>query len=247
MAPKTTGATKTKSTTPRKKAGSTQKNEPQSVVRAKTHKSAINPGTWITLLLLAVIVGFAVYLKRGKEDTAEATPTSEQIAFVFPPAEGTASSIEIKPAEGDAVRIVRNTENAWMMELPLETEADPGLAEAAASQLSALDVVSPVEGDPKTFGLDTPDYVITVKFANGKSHTLEIGDSTPSNSGYYVRLDGDKMMITGLSGVDSLVQLTLFPPYLNTPTPTATLTATPIPPTETPVPPTVETTVTPTP
>lgn len=247
MARKTTDTTKTKSRTPRKKADSTQKNETQRTVRVKAHRPAINLGTWMTLLLLAVIVGFAVYLNREKEDTVEATPTSEEITFVFPPAEGTASSIEIKPAEGDAVRIVRNTENAWMLELPFETEADPGYAEAAASQLSVLDVVSLIEGDPKTFGLDTPDYVITVKFANGKSHILEIGDSTPTNSGYYVRLDGDKMMITGLSGVDSLVQLALFPPYLNTPTPTATITSTPIPPTETPVPPTVEATVTPTP
>ena len=38
------------------------------------------------------------------------------------------------------------------------------------------------------------------------------------------------MAITDLSGIDSLLQLGFFPPYLNTPTPT------PLPATETPVP-----------
>ncbi|MDO9303394.1 MAG: hypothetical protein Q7T89_18540, partial [Anaerolineales bacterium] len=63
-----------------------------------------------------------------------------------------------------------------------------------------------------------------------EKHTLEIGDATPTYSGYYVRVDKDKIMITDLSGIDSLLQLGVFPPYLNTPTPTS------LPPTPTPVP-----------
>jgi hypothetical protein len=66
---------------------------------------------------------------------------------------------------------------------------------------------------------------------------LEVGDSTPTNSGYYVRVDKDKMMIADLSGISSLLQLAAFPPYLNTPTPTSLpSTPTPVPPTETSTP-----------
>ncbi len=248
MVRKTTSTTKA---TPRKKTSTARKEAPGA--SAKPQKPMFRAGTWITLILLAALIGITVYLNRKKENTAEATPTSEEITYVFAATEGTASSIEIKPADGDAqrVRIARNEQNVWAIELPLEAEANQGLAEAAATQISALKVVSPIDGKLDIFGLDHPAYIITIKFSGDKQHTLEIGDSTPTNSGYYVRVDKDKMMITDLSGIDSLLQLVNFPPYLNTLTPTPTLTSTPLPVTETPVPSTESTTpeatVTPTP
>ncbi len=243
MARKTTSATKA---TLRKKS-SARKEAPSAAI-VKPQKPMFRIGTWITLLLLAALIGFTFYLNREKKAAADSTPTSEEIAYVFAVTDGTASSIEIKPADRGAqtVRIARNEQNAWVMELPIEAEADQGLAEAAATQISALRVIAPVEGKSSVYGFDNPSYVFTIKFASGKTHTLEVGDSTPTNSGYYVRVDKNKMMITGLSGIDSLLQLIYFPPYLNTPTPT------PLPATETPVPPTEavitpEATVTPTP
>ena len=235
MPRKTASTTKA---TPRKKTSTTFKEAPSII---KQQRPVFHVGTWITLLLLAALIGFAIYLNSEKETTTEATPTSEVIAYIFAATEGTASSIEIQPADGDAqrVRIARNEDNVWVLELPLEAEADQGLAEAAAAQLSALRVISPIDGKADIFGLDHPIYTITIKFADGKQHTLEIGDTTPTNSGYYVRVDKDKMMITDLSGIDSLLNLVNFPPYLNTPTPT------PLPATETPVPPTEAVTTTP--
>ena len=232
MARKTTSKTKAtvrRKSPPRKELPNTR-NKPQ--------KPMFPAGTWITVLLLAALIGFAFYLKREKETTAEATATIEEITHVFAATEGTVSSIEIKPADAESVRIAHNEQNAWAIELPLEAEADQGLAEAAATQISALQVISPIDGKPDIFGFDNPAYIITVEFGDNNKHTLEIGDSTPTNSGYYVRVDKTDMMITGLSGIDSLLQLVNFPPYLNTPTP--------LPPTETPVSP-IEATVTPPP
>lgn len=193
--------------------------------------------------MLAALIGLAIYLNRQKETKAaeEATPTLEK-AFIFTEADGLVSSIEVKPAEGETVKIARNAENAWVVILPIEAEADQGLAEAAASQLTALPISLQIEKgkSPSTFGLDNPAYVITVEFRNGKTRTLEIGDDTPSGNGYYVRIDKDKMLVTDMNGIDALLQLEFFPPYLNTPTPTA------LPPTETSIP-TVEATITPSP
>jgi hypothetical protein len=114
--------------------------------------------------------------------------------------------------------------------------------EAAATQLTSLRVVGEVKGDAEIFGLDTPAYAINIEFAEGKTRLLEVGDNTPTNSGYYVRLDRGKILIVGLSGIDSLTNLVIFPPYASTPTPS------PQPPTATPVPPVeTEAAVTPTP
>jgi hypothetical protein len=126
--------------------------------------------------------------------------------------------------------VALNAENVWALELPIQAEANQGLAEAAATQVSALKSISPINADPEIFGLKNPAFTITIEFKGGAKHTLEVGDSTPTQSGYYVRVDKDKMMIADLSGIESLLQLVSSPPYLNTPTPTA------LPPTPTPVP-----------
>ena len=206
-------------------------NKPKQVAFVpKPVKAKFQAGTWITVLIFIGLIGAAIYLNRQK-DTAEVevTPASEPSYLFSAIADGNPTSIEIKPAEGDAqrVRIARNAENVWALELPIEAEADQGMSEAAATQISALEILDPIDADPAIFGLDNPAYVITLEFDGGKKHTLEVGDSTPTSKGYYVRVDSDKMMIVDLSGIASLLQLAAFPPYLVTPIPEAAVTPTP--------------------
>ncbi|MBM3178750.1 MAG: DUF4340 domain-containing protein [Chloroflexi bacterium] len=186
----------------------------------KQQKPVFRTGTWITLLLLAALIGFAYYLNRNEPITeTEATPALEA-AFVFSEQDGNITSIEIKPVDGETVKVARDGEKVWALELPSATEADQGLVEAAASQITALKIIGEVDADASILGLDEPAYVITIEFADGRKRTLEIGDTTPTRSGYYVRVDRKKTLILTLSGIDSLTNLTRFPPYLNTSTPT---------------------------
>lgn len=229
----------------------TRTTKPRTSRAAKPSPTPVRPakpifraGTWITVLVFAALIAFAVYLNQRPEtpeaDATEVTP----ISYVFTSEDGLPTSIEVKPAEGDAVRIARNAENVWALELPAIAEADQGSAEAAATSVTTLRILNEIEGTPDTFGLDNPAYVITIEFSSGSEHTLEVGDITPTNSGYYVRLDKQKMLVVSLDGMDGLLNLSVFPPYLNTPT------ATLLPPTETPTAAptsTPELTVTPTP
>jgi len=220
MAPRKTTKPATRKTLKTKEAPAPRQSKP--VFRA---------GTWVAVLLLVVLGGTAIYLNQQPEtaEDADITSTAEP-AFLFD-AERVVNSIEVKPADGETVRVERDVENLWMVILPIKLEADPGYVEAAASQVGSLNIVSEVEADPSALGLDAPQYVIKLTFADGATSTLEIGDATPTNSGYYVRVDNDKVVIVGMSGIDAFANLAFFPPYLNTPTPTATP-----PPTETPVP-----------
>src|SRR5688572_15891855 len=115
--------------------------KPQKQSRSpRQEKPVFGMGTWITLALFALLIAASYYLKNQKEIAdAAATPASETI-LVF---DTTAlpSSIEIKPAGGDAVKIARNAENLWEIELPFKAEANQGTAEEAASQLASLSVV----------------------------------------------------------------------------------------------------------
>jgi hypothetical protein len=239
-----------KKTRPAAKDTATVQRKPRRTVAPKTEAAApvvetptpavtvrqrpiFQAGTWISILMLAALIGLAFYLNSEKEKTGaeDVTPTVET-AFIFTAADGMMTSIEVKPAEGgETVKIARNAENTWAVILPIEAEANQGAAEAAATQLTALPISAQIEDgkSPDIFGLDQPAYIITVEFKGGKTRTLEIGDTTPTNSGYYVRVDKKQMIITSPNGIDALLQLGYFPPYLNTPVPTAEATATAVP------------------
>ena len=211
------------------KKKSTIRKSAKTSLPSRPKKPLIGTGTWITLVLLVAVAGYTYYLNNNTAAEAESTPEPEaEETFVFGADTGIATSIEVAPLEGETVRVERNEENTWVVTLPFEIEADPGLVEAAASQIAALTVLDKVDADLDILGLEDPQYVITIRFEDGSSRTLEIGDSTPTNKGYYARLDKKEILIVSLSGIDSLTNLADVPPYLYTPTPT------PVPATTTP-------------
>ena len=233
MAPKSNKTTKAGKSTRTPSASSNTRTK--SVTRQS--KPIFRTGTWVALLVFAAIIAAIVYLNRNPIEDAESeiTPVAEE-APLF--AEGSVvTSIEVKPLEGETVKLERNESQAWVLTQPDEVEADQGLAEAAASQITALRIVTEVDNtkDPSIFGFDQPAYILTIGFEGGTTSTLEVGDTTPSENGYYVRMDGDKFYVVALSGIGSLTNLASAVPYLNTPTPIPTATSTPLP-TATPVP-----------
>lgn len=194
-------------------------------------------GTWVTLAVLALAIGAVFYMNRQADEKANATETpAAEETFIFDETL-VATAVEITNAEGISTRIERNADKAWVLSKPEETEADQGAAEAAASQIKALRIIIPIDNldDLSIFGLDAPDYLINLEFEDGTKSTLEVGDKTPTENGYYVRRDKKDVFVVALSGIDSLGNLLSAPPYLNTPTPSPTPTETPLP-TATPAP-----------
>jgi hypothetical protein len=202
---------------------------PPEQIQTTAKKPVFHTGTWITVIVFAALLGLALYLRnRPQAPETEATP-STAVTYVFTSEDGLPTSIEVKPLDGEPVLLARNEEEVWALELPEKMEADQGFAEAAASQVTSLRILDQVDLAPDILGLENPAYVITIKFTGGSEHALEVGDTTPTNNGYYVRVDEGQPVIVALSGLESLLNLATSPPYLNTPTPS------PQPATETPL------------
>ncbi|HEY6074439.1 MAG TPA: DUF4340 domain-containing protein [Anaerolineales bacterium] len=189
----------------------------------------VRRSTWLALILLAALVGFTVYMRQTKARTAEtaATPTAES-APLFAAETGQVNSIKIDAGSGGSFALIRNGSD-WLIKQPVEAKADPGQAEAAATQAIALRVLSTVDLAPADVGLDHPAYTFTFGFTDGEHHLL-VGDQTPTGSGYYARLDDGKVVIVSSDGIQGLLNLLTTPPYAETPTPS------PVPATETTVP-----------
>lgn len=188
----------------------------------------IRKPTWILLVLLAGLIGFMFYYNNKKALSAfETTPTASA-TFLFGPEDGLPSRIQVESSTGETVELAHDAEQAWTLTLPIEAAADQGLAEAAASQVTTLRVLDQVDLGLEIIGLDRPTYVITIGFTGGTVHKLEVGSLTPTQSGYYVRVDGERLVIVNKTSLDSLLNLVTAPPYAETPTPS------PLPPTATP-------------
>lgn len=180
--------------------------------------------TWILLIIFAAIVGLFFYLNRqggaSQDDVELEAENSQPVEFLFTDESGVSLGINISDTDGNFVEIARNQDGVWMLKQPTESEANQGMAESAASQLTSLRILSRLDLALEYAGLVPPSYLVTVNFSSGEIFTVEIGDLTPTQSGYYARLSmGDEVLVISKSGVDSLLTLLSNPPYPDAPMP----------------------------
>ncbi|MFT3895648.1 MAG: DUF4340 domain-containing protein [Anaerolineales bacterium] len=190
--------------------------------------------TVIILLLFVIVVGAYYFIKYRKEaapvDTTATPEATTQVSFLFDAQDGVPTSIKIESKAGETAEVARNADNVWAIVKPFEASADQGLAEAAASQVTAMLVQEKIQNvDLDILGLKSPEYVLTIKFTSGVERKAEIGVVTPSESGYYVRNEKGDIVIVSKDSVDALLGLLTNPPYVETPTPSPTATETSLP------------------
>jgi uncharacterized protein DUF4340 len=200
--------------------------------------------TVVILLLLVIVAGVYYYVNnraKSTDNTVSLTqaPTKE-VSYLFNAQDGIPNDIRVESQTGETVELARDDKNAWAVKLPIAMAADQGSAEAAASQLTTIQITDKLAAravNPNDVGLDKPKYILTVKYANGVERKANIGVVTPSESGYYAQLDDDsQIVIVSKDSVDALTGLLTNPPYAQTLTPSPTAPT----PTETPVLPTSE-------
>ena len=186
----------------------------------------IRRNTWILLIVLVGLVGFAFYLKNQKAKTAAlATPTSSSV-FLFNSSEGSPNDIKVEDSTANSVEVSRSSTGTWVLKAPTAAAADQASVEAAATQIGALRVLSNIQLGPDVVGLNKPSYIITIAFSNAQTHKLTVGSVTPIQDGYYTQLDGGKIKIVDKQGLDSIIGLIASPPYAATLTPAVSPTPT---------------------
>ena len=192
----------------------------------------IRRGTWIALAILLGLVGLSFLLRDQQAKITEAATPTDGLSPLFDDQLRAPVLIRIEGATGQAVQLRRNEDGTWVLEDPEEAAADQAAAQAAATQIGALRILSTVDLAPEIIGLDAPAYNLSLKFDDGSTHSLLIGSVTPITDGYYAQLDGGPFQVVDKYGLDELISLVETPPYLATPTaretPSAMPSATPL-------------------
>ena len=180
----------------------------------------VKRSTWILLVILALVVGSYFLLKNHPFSAKSATPTPTGSAYLITQADGVLQSLHISDNKTNNFQMQRDLSKTWVITAPSSGAADQGLAGAAETQVGALSIITTLGSppDPKAVGLDNPPYTINLTFVSGKSHTIEVGNLTPTSSGYYVRFDGEQLYVIEQSGIDALTKLLTAPPFPPTPT-----------------------------
>ena len=143
--------------------------------------------TVIYLLLFLMLAGTYYYL-NNREQPADISLTVEpgsEVSYLFTAEDGLPTSIRIESKTGDLVEVARDAENAWAITQPTEAKADQAAAEAAASQVTTMQILDTIpDVDLDIVGLADPEYTLTIKFTSDVERNVEIGVITPTESGY---------------------------------------------------------------
>lgn len=176
----------------------------------------VKRSTWVWLILFLAVIGSFLYLKYRPTPSVEPSPTTVIKSYLFTEADGTLIRFRIYDRQYHIMMMERPSGGLWTLALPIPGPADQAHAEAGATQIGALLIVDTIKTSQplSSMGLDFPSYVMKLTFQNGIQHTLEIGDKTPTGSGYYVQLDRGAVYIVSPDGISALLNLLTTPPYL---------------------------------
>jgi len=189
----------------------------------------IKRSTWLMLVLFGLVIA-GYFFFRGRISTifSVPTPTAINYNYLIIQADGTLENLRIYDNNYHTTQLQRDTSGTWFISQPKTGQADQSLAGAAETQVGALKVLTTLNSqlNLKDIGLDFPSYTMKLAFSSGKQHIIEVGISTPTGSGYYVRFDEGSIYVISKDGIDALVNLVTSPPYLATETPIPTLEST---------------------
>lgn len=154
------------------------------------------------LLIAAVLLGglgVALWWSNKEEKAKEGKPAADAPPRILAIPADTVKKIEIRRRGEEPFAVQANAAGKWEITQPKSLPADTAAVESIASAASKLDSERMVDAN----ATDLPSYglapgMIEVAFTqkDGKASKLLIGESTPTGSAVYAKLDGDPRLFT---------------------------------------------------
>ena len=172
----------------------------------------------LVVVFLLALAGFLLLNRQQEQAAAQVTPTAA-VQPLFNVEASQLTGIQVADAAGREVRLERIS-GAWVLIDPAATATDTASVDSLASQLASLTVRSFIENPPaaSATGLEPPAFTIRLQLEDGSRLTAEVGSETPTKSGYYVRLDDNRLAVVSTFSVDGITGVLDNPPIYLTPT-----------------------------
>jgi hypothetical protein len=201
----------------------------------------LNRGTILLVLVSLIVIVAVVMLNNQRTSAPDVTPTATLGAGagpIFPTIadvnnQGNIVKFEVTDnTANQKVVMTKDAANVWKIEesaAPSELATDQTKAVGTMSVLASLTALDSFTTDKLAdFGLDQPKYTMVLTDKDNKTYTLKVGNQSPANPRYYGLVDDNTTTVYVLSKdlIDGLIKQITQPPYVPSPTPTATFTAT---------------------
>jgi hypothetical protein len=158
-------------------------------------------GLLVAVVLLAVLGG-AIWYSNKKQAQKEKAPADTSPKIVSIP-EDRIREIRLLKAGAEPI-VLSHDSGKWALTAPLPLPADPDASASLVSALSSVTADKTIEDNPTdltSYGLAGPALQVQVFEKGGNQVQLAIGDDTPTNSGAYARVSGDRRVYTVASYV----------------------------------------------
>jgi hypothetical protein len=204
----------------------------------------LNRGTVVLLaasLIVIVVVGIINSQRATAPDLLPTATASTAAGPVFPDifsvdAQGTLNRLEIVDNVATTRFVMtKDAGGVWTIAesaAPQELATDQTQAVGTMSNLASLTATDTFATDNlANFGLDQPRFTMTLGDALGKTYSIKVGNQSPTNPRYYALVNDDTttVYVVPKDIIDLLASKLTNPPYVPTPTPSPTFTASPNP------------------
>jgi len=204
----------------------------------------LNRGTILLLLGSLVVIVAVLLLNNQRTSAPDVTPTATGAPGagpIFPAIADVANQGNIVRFEvtdniaNTKIVMTKDDANVWTVEesaSTLDLATDQTKAVGTMSVLASLTATDSFTTENLAdFGLDQPKYTMVLTDKDGNTYTLKIGNQSPANPRYYALVDEDTttVYVVPKDLVDNLIRQITEPPFVATPTPTITPTASPNP------------------
>jgi hypothetical protein len=131
--------------------------------------------------------------RKPATDNVSANPTNPTTK-VISLTQDDISKLEVKRKDGGDVVLDRVSPTSWKITAPKPLIADQESVSTVLYNLSPMDGATLIDEkatDLKQFGLADPEAQVSATEKDGKTHTVLIGDETPTGDAAYVMVSGD--------------------------------------------------------
>ena len=149
----------------------------------------------IATVVLAALAATLYWSNHRKpaSDSVSASPSTAN-AKVISLTQDDITKLEVKKKDGDDVVLNRAGASNWKITSPKPLVADQESVSTILYNLSPMDGATLIDdkaADLKQFGLAEPDAQVSATGKDGKTHTILVGDETPTGDAAYVMVSGD--------------------------------------------------------
>ncbi len=168
----------------------------------------IKRSTWILVAVFVVVLALALYYPRSPWAQSEEEPTATPQSHLLTDwTSERVHGIEFTFGKGEPYRLEFAADKRWHA-VKNDDPISQAKVEELLTSLMGLKVLRTLDPDTSLVAtaLDPGHYRITLNDAAGEKITLVIGQTTPTNSGYYIQVDNGAPMIVTKYVIDSLLE-----------------------------------------